>query len=237
MPGDNRRLGGATERKTSCRREPAVVSIRSSSSPAGRSTPTRACRTTSTAGTTRRSAAGSARTRSAWLRATLTCIGMCTTDPIGKVWWNPYCLESLNVFVAHSCCLACRWSLDVRDSATEAARLGQAFADRVNSDRASGVNIALRHCFASALLAVREGCNCAGCIGDARERYQTWCQGQSEQNRQIANYNNWRGRQCAGCSGESARHGRGGGDVASIMKCCLKKLSDGELFVPGGGWD
>ena len=159
------------------------------------------------------------------------------TDPTGKAWWNPYCVEPLNAFVAHSCCFSCRWSSGVGDSANEAATLGQAFADSVNSDHTSGVNIALRHCFTSAYLAVKEGCKCAGCIGDARETYQTWCQGQSNQNRNIGDYNNWRGRQCAGCTGDSARGGQATGDAASIKKCCLKKLDDGDLFVPVGGGD
>ena len=159
------------------------------------------------------------------------------TDPTGKAWWTPYCLESLNVFVAHSCCASCRWSSGVGDSANEAARLGLQFADGVNSDRTSGVNIVLRHCFTSAYLAVKEGCNCAGCIGGARERYQTWCQGHSDQNRNIGNYNNQAGRQCAGCTGDNARGGTAAGDAASIAKCCLKKIDDGDFFVPGGGRD
>ena len=53
------------------------------------------------------------------------------TDPTGKAWWNPCCRESLEWFVAHSCIPVCRFSLDVRDSAHAAERLGQAFADRV----------------------------------------------------------------------------------------------------------
>ena len=99
------------------------------------------------------------------------------------------------------------------------------------------MNVALRHCFSSAYLALKEGCNCSGCAGSARERYQVWCQDQFPQNREIGNYNNWRGRQCAGCTGDNARDGEATGDEDSIAMCCMQKLDDGELFVPDGGPD
>jgi hypothetical protein len=148
---------------------------------------------------------------------------------------------------AGRCCLLGA-GLSAETAAATAA--GYQAADELAAEPGSGVvsgdpkHRALRHCVASGYLASqRRNCDCANCIGTARENYQT-NNGQSRAEENMGVFNNRAGLECAGC-----RHAHdwyytnpefrsGWRSLEQIKKCCREKLSNNQLALqdpnPGG---
>jgi RHS repeat-associated protein len=107
---------------------------------------------------------------------------------------------------------------------------------------------ALRHCIGSGLLAASYDCDCSQCVSDSRE-YHQFHKGQTLRWTQMTIYNNFVGRQCAGCTGAiatvnpSTMHVGPYGVTArtetfpskqGIINCCINALRQGKLDVETG---
>jgi|GEM_PF-3094523 len=135
-------------------------------------------------------------------------------------------------YVAVRCCLRCNW-LTTRNNAETAAMMGQSWADfliRQRGGDASGYDHeALRHCIASSILAISAGCNCAECVGTAREDYQQNSGINTPRQAQRGKNNNRIGRFCAGCRGRNGEMGTASRTVRQVVECCVYALDNGYL--------
>jgi len=123
--------------------------------------------------------------------------------------------------------------------AEQAMQAGLSAADQTYPGRDTVENRAMRHCVASAILAVRAGCPGSECVGTMREDLQTNHGGQPPREGQRGKNNNRVGRNCAGCKGPNAdtnpwRSGHGRNvhyrpttTLDQIMDCCHSAIDNG----------
>jgi RHS repeat-associated protein len=133
-------------------------------------------------------------------------------------------------------------------NARSAVNQGMAAADAAypTNDQNDHRHEAMRHCVASAMLAISEGskgCFVAACIGSSREALQTFFAYQPGRSGRRGINNNFLGRQCAGCEGSDASRNpkefrvRGGWIVPGrplatsledAIKCCRNAIDNGK---------
>ncbi len=123
--------------------------------------------------------------------------------------------------------------------ARTAMEAGLNAADAAYPDRNSVENRAMRHCVASGMLAVSDGCGPAECIGTKREDFQNNHGGQPPREGTRGKNNNRVGRACAGCGGANAENnptksGRGRNlsvrparTLDQIVACCQDAVDNG----------
>jgi RHS repeat-associated protein len=157
-----------------------------------------------------------------------------TMDPFGLLPFG--CWASLEANVAVFCCGLCNWT-NARNNAWNARNTGQQIANQLYPNRGVLNNVwnrAIRHCIASAILTQTNGENCAACLGDQREVYQTQCEDQPPGDMRTGIANNGQGRNCG--SGRTPGYGQ---SVQEAVRCCQNKLDGGLLRLgdPGPGPD
>jgi RHS repeat-associated protein len=151
---------------------------------------------------------------------------------------DPSGLISEETYIKLACATKCFHAK--RSDALAAHAAGMAAAAVL--DKNSREHRALRHCVASGYLAVLVGCQCANCVGTARENYQTNHTGQSEEDRNMGVNNNRNGLRVAGCVEYPGDFYNPKGPVGScrltktlddITRDCKKMLEDGKLDMSG----
>ncbi|MDZ7616192.1 MAG: RHS repeat-associated core domain-containing protein [Patescibacteria group bacterium] len=164
--------------------------------------------------------------------------GRSTLPDPGPFPMTKYDGETLEVFAAKKCALACLSSLidlSFRRAAEAAQIYGDAEAAKINSNPLSAENIELRHCFAAAYLAKRVGCFCAACLGQAREQHQYHRYQAGEQSNintlaqsRRGNCNNQQGLSAVGCTGKFGRNGSASQSV-DIVAVCKQRRCEGKM--------
>ncbi len=137
-------------------------------------------------------------------------------------------------FAKASCLVQCGTAFGTEADAIAAAAVGQAAANGLGFAFNTPEHSAIRHCVTVGVLAMLcHSCACALCTNDARDRFQTMCQGQSKGALRRALSAGSIGAKCAGCK-EGAIDPVVGAFVAfqsqaQIISCCIASFKAGKI--------